>query len=129
MFAMATRRIKPRNADSITLFERAHALADGSHVPHSLMSGNKRRFRLESPIAVDGVEIRVTDAASGQLHQHATRSNFGHRNFLDRERLSETVHDGGTHFLRNHCFALTCGPVEPASMPNIRPSAQAGNEH
>ena len=90
-------RVQPRNADPIALTHVRDAGADRDHVPDALVPRNERRRRLDRPVAFDGMQIGVTDAARGDLDQDVAGAGTRNRHLLDREGLAECAHDGGFH--------------------------------
>ena len=69
--------------------------------PDTFMAGDKRQRRLCRPIAVGGMQVGVTDAARNDLDQNLARPRGGNRNFLDAQRLPESVHHAGSHRFRH----------------------------
>src|SRR5262249_49692774 len=50
----------------------------------------------------DGVQIAVTDPTRFHFDQNSPRRHVRHRHFINRQRLTELMHDRGTHCFRRH---------------------------
>ena len=88
---MAAGREEPGVADQLAHREVGDALAQGHDLADAFMAGDERRVRLDRPVALDGVQIGVADAAGDQLDQGLSGGRRRHRNPLDDQVLAELL--------------------------------------
>jgi hypothetical protein len=99
MLARATRVVQPRDADGVSLLQARDARTDSGNYAGTLMSGDEWRPGLDRPVALGGVQVRVTHAGCRDLDDNLPGARCGHRHFLDSQRLLELVHHRGFHGL------------------------------
>ena len=99
ILAMTARRVEPGHSDPITFLYRRHARSEGDDPSDALMAGNEWQRGFQRPVAVPGMDIRVTDAARLGLDQDLARSRIWNIPFLKHQRLSELLHHGRIHFV------------------------------
>jgi hypothetical protein len=96
--ALATRRIEPRNSHSISLVEFPNARARRLHHADNLVARNQRNLD-ERQVALDGMEVRVTDAASSDPHAYLTRTGLWGGEFAG----NKGIFLGRLRDLEHHC--------------------------
>lgn len=77
-FAGPVGRMQPGHSDAITFSMRGHAGADGVDYSYDLMTGDNRAF-VWREIALDGVQVRVAQAASAHSNAHLARTRRRNR--------------------------------------------------
>ena len=75
----------------IAFLQANHVRAHGGDDSDAFMTGNKRERRLGRPIAVGGMQVGMADAARNHLDQDLALPRGGNGNFLDSQRLAESV--------------------------------------
>jgi hypothetical protein len=76
-------------------------------MPDSLVPRNERKRRLDGPIALDGMEVRVAHAARRDLDENFSIARLGNRNVFYSKRAAKLVHDRRHHHSR-HDFLRIC---------------------
>jgi hypothetical protein len=76
MPAMTARRVEPGYADPIAFLHCGYARAHGGNGPNAFMTGNEGGIRLDRPVAICGMQVRMTDAARFDLHEDLASSNL-----------------------------------------------------
>jgi hypothetical protein len=66
---------EPRNADALTHTQPFDASSNHVNPPDDLVAGDNRHLR-GGQLAIDDMQIRATDAASGHLHSNLARSRL-----------------------------------------------------
>ena len=66
---------KPRNADTLTHFQSLHTSPDRINPPDDLMPGNDRHHWIWQ-LAINNVEVRAADPASGHFHSNLAGSGL-----------------------------------------------------
>ena len=87
------------HSDPITFLYRRYARSEGDDPSNAFMAGNERQRGFQRPVAVPGMDIRVTDAARLGLDQDLARSRIWNIPFLKYQRLSELLHHNRIHFV------------------------------
>ena len=109
-FAKPAGRKHPRHADFIAHREIGDARPKLHHLARHLVAGNERQSRRRSPVAIDRMQIAVTDAAGGDPDQQVTMAWLGYRNLFDHQRCLQGMQDSGFHGLGHHrAFAVFSG--------------------
>jgi hypothetical protein len=101
MPAMTARRVQPGYADPVAFLYRGYAPAHGGDGPNAFMTGNEGRVGLDRPVAICGMQVRMTHTARFDLHKDLAPSNLRDRYLLDRQRLLELAHHRCFHRLRH----------------------------
>ena len=101
MLAVAAGRIEPRHAHPVAFLHVPHAAADGRDIAHAFMARNEGQGRLDGPVSVGCMQIGMTDARRLDIDQNLARPDFGNRDFLDTQRRTELMNDGGLHVTRH----------------------------
>ncbi|KAG1303581.1 hypothetical protein G6F63_016670 [Rhizopus arrhizus] len=78
------------------------ACAHGHDEAPALMAGDERGIRFDGPVAFNGVQIGVADAARFNLHQQFARTGAGYLDFFDYQGLAECACNCGLHGLVHH---------------------------
>jgi hypothetical protein len=97
MFAVAARGIEPRHANSVAFLDIRDAAARRRDETHTFVAGNEWQRRLDGPIAVGSVQVRVTHAGRLDAYQNLSRPWRGYGHFFDTKRFPKGMHDGRLH--------------------------------
>jgi hypothetical protein len=62
------------------------------------MARDEGHFGLDRPVAVDGMEIGMTDAAGDYLDEYLVQTWFFYGHFFYLKGLTEGMDDGSFHF-------------------------------
>jgi hypothetical protein len=98
-----------------------YALPDGSRGdpvaellddPNTFMAWHKRQCRLHRPVAVDGVDVCVTEAACLQSHEYLSGPGCRDRAILNHEWFMKLIDDGSAH---GGSFRLTTSLDSPVT--------------
>ena len=74
---MAAGGIEPGHADAVAFLHVRDAGAHGDDMTDALMARDEGRLRLDRPVAVDRVQVRVADAARRDLDEDLTGARVG----------------------------------------------------
>jgi hypothetical protein len=83
----------------VTFADRLHARADRRHHAGVLVAEHERHPRQDRKVAVDDVDIAVTEPRAVNRDEHLARTRRGRRNLVDLQRLSVRVQTCGLHTL------------------------------
>ncbi|KAG1321179.1 hypothetical protein G6F63_013907 [Rhizopus arrhizus] len=97
VFAMATRRVQPGDADPVAFPDVPYPASHGHDVPHALVAGDEWRVRFHRPVALGGVQVGVAYATGLDPDQYLARPRARYRDFLDHQWFAELTHDSGLH--------------------------------
>ena len=76
MPAMTARRVQPGHADPVAFLHRCYAPAHRGDGPNAFMTGNEGGVGLDRPVAMRGMQVRMTDTAGFDLHEDLASSNL-----------------------------------------------------
>ena len=111
---------EPGHRNTIADPDLGDARTELLHDPDAFVTGNERRGGLHRPVAVCGVDVRVTETRRLDLHSDLTRCERATRNLLDAERLRKVMHNrravGGGGAPRRRRLHLSCGHYGPPSV-------------
>src|SRR5471032_2070403 len=99
MIAVSARGVQPWNTNAIAFLNVTHPGPDFSHVADTLVSRDEGRIRLDRPVSVGSVQVRMANAAGFDLDKHLPRTGSWHGDFLDLQWLTEFTHYRGFHRL------------------------------
>ena len=77
MLAMSAGGIEPGYADAVALLDVPDAHADGDDVSYTLVTRDEGRLRLDRPVALNGMEVRVADARRRDLNKNLPGPTVG----------------------------------------------------
>jgi len=97
VFTRAARGGEPGVAHHVADGEFGDALAEFLDDADSLVAGDERRFGLDRPVTVLGVQVGVAHPRCDQLDERLTRPGFRQFHILDVEVFAEDVHDCSLH--------------------------------
>jgi len=100
---VATGIAKPGDGDAVTLFDFCNASAYALNDADALVTGDEREIRLDRPITVGCVDIRVTQAGGFNFDDDLPRFRVWLGNVFHAERSCEITH--------NCCFHCQILPV------------------
>src|SRR5665811_750304 len=106
VLAVAAGGEEPGVAHQLAHGEVGDALTQRDDLADAFVAGDERRVWLDRPVALDGVQVRVTDAAGDELHQCLSGAGRWNGNIVDGEVLAEGVDYGCLHGC--HATALLC---------------------
>jgi len=72
-----------KDGDCIPGFHRPHIGSDGSHDPGVLVTEHERHPRQDWDVAVDDMNIAVTESSTPNRHDYLTRARCRRRNLVD----------------------------------------------
>jgi len=96
---VAAGREQPGVADQLADGQVGDPFAQGHDLADTFVAGDERRVRLDRPVTLHRVQIRVADPAGDQLDQRLSGGRGRHRNSLDDQVLAE---------LLDHCCLHRC---------------------
>ena len=95
--AAAASTPEPRNGDPVADRPGGDRGADPLDVPDAFVPGDEGRCRLDRPVALRGVDVRVAEPAGLDADEHLARPRLGGRDVLDLEGGVEISDDGCLH--------------------------------
>ena len=96
--AVPTGEAEPRDGDPIALGDLLAGVGpERLDDPHALVTRNQRQRRLDRPIAVRGVNVRVAEPAGLDSNEDLAVTRLRPGDVLDAQRLGEVTNDGGLH--------------------------------
>jgi hypothetical protein len=81
------RATQPRDRDSLVDADAGDAFTESVDEADALVPRDKRQGRLDRPVAVGGVDVRVADAGGLDLDADLPRARLGDRPVLDDQGL------------------------------------------
>ena len=100
VFAGSAGIAEPGDRDAVADDNLRHAGSDLLDDPHAFVSGRERRCRLDGPVAVRGMDVRVAEAGGLDPDDDLTCPCNRLGDFVELKRPVEVVHNGGVHRLR-----------------------------
>mmetsp|Transcript_63938 Transcript_63938/g.162049 ORF Transcript_63938/g.162049 Transcript_63938/m.162049 type:complete len:259 (+) Transcript_63938:661-1437(+) len=97
--AAAARVVQPCVADTIPDLERGDAFAQLHNDTRTLVAGDDRKCRLDMPVAIADMKIRVANPRADDLDQDLSVARLWHRDLLEHQRLSELHYERRLHRL------------------------------
>jgi hypothetical protein len=88
---------EPWQGDPVARRDLGHPRSEALDNPHTLVAGDERRFRLDWPVAVRGVDVGVAQTRRLDPHHHLARPSDRLWHILDNQRLAELMDYSGFH--------------------------------
>jgi hypothetical protein len=109
--ATAAGAVQPGYPDPVAFVHALRVPSDRRHMTHALVPRDERQCRLDRPVAIGRVQIRMADAARLDLHQDLIGPGFRHRYFLDLKRAPELVDHRCFHGRCHSKSLFRCRPI------------------
>ena len=106
VLAVPARRVEPGHANAISQLKVGDIRPYRHHLADPFMTGNKRRYRFDGPVALRRMEIGMADAGRRNFHQHLPCANFWYGYLLNNQRCTKRLNHGSFHHFHDFFLLL-----------------------